>query len=165
MSQCSISHQYPAAGPRPRAGYTLAELMIVVLIMGIMASLLVKPVVKVFGASARRSARREAVAYLFRARTIAIQQSRTSQLVRSGNTLKIRVDSSGTMVRLGTVRDLGVAYGVTLTTSPSGADTTKFDPRGFRLNTTTPKIIVTRDAVADTVCATGLGKIMTGSCP
>ena len=103
-------------------------------------------------------------AYLFRARTIAIQQSRTAWLVRSGNVLKILVDSSGTPVQLRTSIDMAQRYGATLTASPK--DTIQFDPRGFVANVTqTPKLIVKIGAVADTLCVTGLGRITTRSCP
>src|SRR5256886_6717271 len=54
----------------------------------------------------------------------------TAWLVRSGNVLKILVDSSGTPVRLGTQIDMSARYGATLG-APSGKDTVQFDPRGF----------------------------------
>ena len=148
-----------------RAGFTMIEMLTVMVLFGIMAAILTKPVSGAFRANARRAAKREASAYLFRARVIAVQQSRASQLVRSGNVLKIRVDSSGTMVQLGTATDLGAAYGVTVSMSSSPPDTIKFDPRGFMLTPPTPKIVVTRDAAADTICVTGLGRVTLRSCP
>jgi hypothetical protein len=101
---------------------------------------------------------------MFRARTIAIQQSRSSWLVRGGNVLKILVDSSGTKVQLGTAIDMLQRYSATLTATPK--DTVQFDPRGFAVNITlTPKFILTRSGQADTLCVTGLGRITTRSCP
>src|SRR5205809_640330 len=116
---------------RPRiAGFTFIEMLLVFVIMGIMLSITVKSVRGTWVASSRRSASREVTSYLFRARAIAIQQSRTAWLVRSGNVLKIMVDSSGTPVRLGTQIDMSARYGATLG-APSGKDTVQFDPRGF----------------------------------
>ncbi len=146
------------------AGFTFIEMMIVFVVLGIMLSIMVKSVRGTWVASSRRSGSREVTAYLFRARAIAIQQSRTAWLVRSGNVLKIMVDSSGTPVRLGTSIDLSQRYGATLSASPK--DTIQFDTRGFVANVTqTPKLIVKIGAVADTLCVTGLGRITTRSCP
>jgi len=146
------------------AGFTFIEMMIVFVVLGIMLSIMVKSVRGTWVASSRRSGSREVTAYLFRTRDIAIQQSRTAWLVRSGNVLKIMVDSSGTPVRLGTSIDLSQRYGATLSASPK--DTIQFDTRGFVANVTqTPKLIVKIGAVADTLCVTGLGRITTRSCP
>jgi len=146
------------------AGFTFIEMMIVFVVLGIMLSIMVKSVRGTWVASSRRSGSREVTAYLFRTRAIAIQQSRTAWLVRSGNVLKIMVDSSGTPVRLGTSIDLSQRYGATLSASPK--DTIQFDTRGFVANVTqTPKLIVKIGAVADTLCVTGLGRITTRSCP
>src|SRR5438034_6118192 len=107
---------------RPRiAGFTFIEMLLVFVIMGIMLSITVKSVRGTWVASSRRSASREVTSYLFRARAIAIQQSRTAWLVRSGNVLKIMVDSSGTPVRLGTQIDMSARYGATLG-APSGKE-------------------------------------------
>jgi len=146
------------------AGFTFIEMMIVFVVLGIMLSIMVKSVRGTWVASSRRSGSREVTAYLFRTRAIAIQQSRTAWLVRSGNVLKIMVDSSDTPVRLGTSIDLSQRYGATLSASPK--DTIQFDTRGFVANVTqTPKLIVKIGAVADTLCVTGLGRITTRSCP
>jgi len=56
----------------------MVEMLTVMVLIGIMAAILTKPVSGAFRASARRTAKREASAYLFRARTIAVQQSRAS---------------------------------------------------------------------------------------
>lgn len=146
------------------AGFTFIEMLIVFVVIGLMLSITVKSVRGTWVASSRRSASREVTAYLFRARTIAIQQSRTAWLVRSGNVLKIMVDSSGTPVQLRTQIDMSARYGATLSASPK--DTIQFDPRGFVANvTTTPKLTVQIGAATDTLCVTGLGRITTRSCP
>src|SRR5438034_5414119 len=103
------------------AGFTFIEMLLVFVIIGIMLSITVKSVRGTWVASSRRSASREVTSYLFRARAIAIQQSRTAWLVRSGNVLKILVDSSGTPVRLRTQIDMSARYGATLG-APSGKE-------------------------------------------
>jgi prepilin-type N-terminal cleavage/methylation domain-containing protein len=153
------------AQARTRAGFTIMEMMVVVLVIGIMTGIMVKPIAGAFGQASRRSATRELASYLFRARSVAVQQSRASELIRIGNVFKIRVDSSGTKVNLGQTRDLGQLYGVTVTATVGvPPDTIRFDTRGFAVNPTTmPKFIITR-AGADTLCVTGLGRVSSRGC-
>jgi prepilin-type N-terminal cleavage/methylation domain-containing protein len=149
---------------RGQAGFTFIEMMIVFVVLGIMTMMMFRTVRGTWLASSRRSATRDATAYLVRARAVAIQQSRRSWLVRSGNVLKVLVDSSGTPVQLGTTIDFSQKYQATLGASPK--DTIAFDPRGFAVNLTlTPKLTITLNSAADTICVTGLGKITTRSCP
>jgi prepilin-type N-terminal cleavage/methylation domain-containing protein len=145
-------------------GFTFIEMMIVFVVVGILTTMTVRAVSGTWVASSRHSAIRDVTAYLFRGRAIAVQQSRTAWVVRSGNILKILVDSSGTPVQLGTQLDFAARYGATLGASPK--DTVSFDPRGFATTVTlAPKFIVALGGRTDTVCVTGLGKITTRSCP
>jgi Tfp pilus assembly protein FimT len=157
------THQQPRRRS-PAAGFTLIEMFIVFIVLGVMVAFAAKAVSGSWVASSRHSAIRDATAYLVRARVTAVQQSRASWLVRSGNVLKILVDSSGTPVQLGTKIDFFQKYGATLGASPK--DTVQFDPRGFAVNLTqSPKFIVALGGRTDTVCVTGLGRITTRSCP
>ena len=146
------------------AGFTMLELLIVFVVLGIMLSFMVRAVRGSWVAASRRSGSRDVVAYLFRGRAIAIQQSRTAWLVRSGDVLKIMVDSSGTPVQLGSQIDFFQRYGAQLTATPK--DTIQFDPRGFAVGVTTvPKFMLALGGSTDTVCVTTLGKVTTRSCP
>jgi prepilin-type N-terminal cleavage/methylation domain-containing protein len=145
-----------------RAGFTFIEMLIVMVIAGLVYAISIKPVRGAFMSASRRAASREVTMYLFRARTIAMQQSRLSWLVRSGNVLKVVVDSEGTKVQVGTMIDMNARYGATLAVLPVGKDSIKFDPRGFVLLAGvggTPKVVVTISPQADTLCVTGLGRI------
>jgi prepilin-type N-terminal cleavage/methylation domain-containing protein len=146
-----------------RSGFTFIEMMIVLVIAGLVYAISVKPVRGAFVAASRRAATREVTSYLFRARTIGIQQSRRAWLVRSGNVLKVMVDSSGTPVQVGTTIDMNARYGATLSATPK--DTITFDPRGFVVIAgSTPKLIITLSPSADTLCVTGLGRIAVRGC-
>ena len=146
-----------------RRGFTFIEMMIVFVIVGLVYAIAVKPVRGAFVAASRRAATREVTMYLLRARFTGIQQSRRAWLVRSGNLLKIIVDSSGTKVQAGTTVDMFARYNATLTVSPK--DSIEFDPRGFAvLPAATPKIIVTIAPGVDTLCVTGLGRIAVRGC-
>jgi prepilin-type N-terminal cleavage/methylation domain-containing protein len=154
---------HPIVHRHRAAGFTLLEMTIVLVVIGIIASIMVRAVRGTWVAASRRSADRDVTVYLFRTRAVAIQQSRAAWLVRSGNVLKILVDSSGTPVQLGTQIDFMQRYGATLGASPT--DTVPFDPRGFAANVTqTPRVIVALGGRTDTMCVTGLGKITTRGC-
>ena len=75
---------------RKRSGFTILELLVVFTIAGVLIAITGKGLASAFAGNSRTSAVRVAGTTLFQARAIAIQRSRTSQLVRSGNTLKIR---------------------------------------------------------------------------
>jgi prepilin-type N-terminal cleavage/methylation domain-containing protein len=149
---------------RSAAGFTVIELMIVVVVFGLIAATVAPSLSKGFAGAQRRSADREVAAALFRARAIAIQRSRPARLVRTVNALQVWVDSSGTLVMVGGSRDLGQLYKVTLAATPG--DTLQFDPRGFALlSGQTPRITVTSStSTVDTVCVLGLGRIATRGC-
>ena len=155
----------PSVSRRHRVGgFTLIEVIIVFVVVGVLTTMIVSAVRGSWVASSRHSAIRDVTAYLFRGRAVAVQQSRTAWVVRSSNVLKLLVDSSGTPVQLGTQLDFAARYGATLAASPK--DTVQFDPRGFVANVTlAPKFIVALGGRTDTVCVTGLGKITTRSCP
>lgn len=145
------------------AGFTIIELMIVVVILGIITMTVAPSVSRGQAGASRHSADREVTASLFRARAIAIQRSRPSKLVRTGNVLQVWADSSGTLVTVGGTRDLGQLYGVTLNATPN--DTLQFDPRGFAIIPgQTPRITITKGSAVDTVCVAGLGRIATRGC-
>src|ERR1044071_171236 len=143
---------------RFQTGFTIMEMMVVVVVLGILVGFTTKSVRGAWVGSKRHAASREVTAYLHRTRGIGIQQSRSAWLLRSGNVVKILVESSGTPVQLGSAIDLSQRYAVTLSATPK--DTIQFDPRGLVVNLTqTPKLIVTIGTAADTVCVTGLGRI------
>jgi prepilin-type N-terminal cleavage/methylation domain-containing protein len=157
----------PRSSPRRRAGFTFLELLTVMVIAGILLGVSGKVISAAFAGNARQSAVRVVAMTLFQARSIAIQRSRQSWLVRSGNTIKIQGDSAGVQVQLGKTVDLGALYGVTLSTVsvPAGRDDISFDPRGIVTGATTSlKIIVAKGSNADTVCVTGLGNTRARGC-
>ena len=145
-----------------RPGFTTIELIVVMVIMGVMAAAVTKPLMHTWNMSSRKAAVREAAAYLYRARAGSVQRSRTTMFVRQGNNIKILTDSSGKIVQFATPINLNARHGVTLQFT---RDTISFDPRGFtKLVTPAPRIIVSNASGADTLCITGLGTITTRKC-
>src|SRR5580765_1263792 len=145
---------------RKRSGFTILELLVVFTIAGVLIAITGKGLASAFAGNSRSSAVRVAGTTLFQARAIAIQRSRQSWLVRSGNTLKVLADSLGTQVQVGKTVDLSQRYGVTLgsVSVPPGNDIVSFDPRGLITGTVTAyKLTITRGTKVDTLCVTGLG--------
>ena len=151
-----------------RSGFTLLELLVVCVIAGVIIAISGKGLASAYAGNSRSSATRMVSTTLFQARAVAIQRSRQSWLVRSGNTIKILGDSLGTKVQLGKTVDLAQRYNVTLGSiaAPTVTDTSiSFDSRGLITGTTTSlKIIVNKGSQADTVCVTGLGNTRARGC-
>jgi prepilin-type N-terminal cleavage/methylation domain-containing protein len=156
-----------STSPRWQPGFTILELLVVLTVAGVLIGISGKGLASAYAGNSRQSAVRVASSTLFRTRAIAIQRSRQAWLVRSGNTLKVLGDSSGTKVQLAPAVDLAARYGVTLSSvsTPVGRDSVSFDARGLITGTTTAyKIIITRAAKTDTVCVSGLGNTRARGC-
>jgi prepilin-type N-terminal cleavage/methylation domain-containing protein len=160
-------HPHRGTRQRHRSGFTILELVVVMTIAGIIIAITGRGIASAYAGNSRGSATRVVGSTFFQARALAIQRSRQSWLVRSGNTLKVLGDSSGTKVQLAPTVDLGERYGVTLgsVSAPAGRDSISFDPRGLITGTTTAyKITVTKGTTADTICASGLGITRSRGC-
>ena len=152
---------------RTRSGFTILELVVVCTIAGVIIAITGRGISSAYAGNNRSSATRVVGSTLFQARALAIQRSRQSWLVRSGNQIKVLGDSLGTKVQLAPTVDLGARYGVTLgsVSVPPSRDTVSFDPRGLITGTTTAyKITVTRGTMVDTVCVSGLGNTRARGC-
>jgi prepilin-type N-terminal cleavage/methylation domain-containing protein len=152
---------------RRRSGFTILELLVVFTVAAVLIAITGKGISSAFAGNSRSSAVRVASTTLFQARAVAIQRSRQSWLVRSGNTIKILADSLGTKVQLGQTVDLNQRFGVTLSSisTPALRDTVSFDSRGLITGTTTAySIVITRGLNSDTVCVSGLGNTRGRGC-
>ncbi|HEY2856440.1 MAG TPA: prepilin-type N-terminal cleavage/methylation domain-containing protein [Gemmatimonadaceae bacterium] len=152
---------------RRRSGFTILELLVVFTVAAVLIAITGKGISSAFAGNSRSSAVRVASTTLFQARAVAIQRSRQSWLVRSGNTIKILGDSLGTKVQVGPTVDLNQRFGVTLSSisTPASRDTVSFDSRGLITGTTTAySIVITRGSNSDTVCVSGLGNTRGRGC-
>ena len=145
-----------------RRAFTLVELMMVVCIMGIVL-LFALPSLRRAGESAgARSARQSAVAYLMLARATARQHGATARFIRTGNTIKVTVDSAGTPIVVAGERDVLYVDGATVTAT---RDTITFGPRGYAEGLTGTVVLrFTRGAATDSLCVMRIGKAIPRGC-
>src|SRR6476646_2759265 len=147
-----------------RSGFTLVELLIVMTLMGIMG-MYAYP--KLRGSTANwstRSARQQVTSRLIVAPAAAVQNGSEARFIRSGNVVRVTVDSNGTNVTLAS-RDLYRDHGVTFTTGGAARDTMRFDPRGVAIGLTGAAMYkFTNATVKDSICVSKLGKVARSGC-
>ncbi len=147
------------------SGFTLIEMLMVFVIMGIVLSLASPKLSRAAGQMAVRNSRNEVSAMISLARALAIQNGRRAAFIQEGNTVRVELaQGSGSATDTMAIRDLSAQHKVAL--GPNAKVTIPFDPRGFAIPTSKDQsrvITMTRDGFTDTVCVFGLGKISTDS--
>lgn len=149
---------------RARPGFTIIELLFVLIIVGVVAVLTAPSGRRIMERNAVRSAKQELAAALAIARASAIHNGRPTQFIRSGNKVHVRLVRGSQAVAINAPVDVMRDHKVTVETS---RDTVRFDPRGFA--TAMPgshqSFRLRRGAVRDSVCVTRFGRIVAeGSC-
>lgn len=151
---------------RNRTGFTLVELMIVIVMIGILLALAMPKLNKVDAQAGTGSASQAIAAQLATARAAAIASGYKSKLTLTGSAISIATsDSLGTYAQLGTSIDLA-DFGVTVTAAPKSE--VEFDPRGFATGISSiQRFIVdagTTGVPRDTVCVARIGLVMPNGC-
>ncbi len=143
-----------------RRGFSAIELIVVMTIIGVLATVVLPRGRDTYARSQMRSAKQEVAVTLVRARATAIQNGRAARFVRQGNVVKVVLESGGQLLQVGVANDVSKDYGVTLTTAP---DEIRFDPRGFAFGIDPARgyqsIRVSRGTFTDSVCVTRFGRI------
>jgi prepilin-type N-terminal cleavage/methylation domain-containing protein len=147
---------------RVRQGYTLIEMMIVLVIIGTIGMLTTPRFQLVKARTDFRSAQTETGEYLAQARAVALQRGREARFVTNGNTISVTVDSSGTQVVFSRPRDLQRTYGVSLASTRAQIS---FDPRGMAIgNAAMERVRLSRGTMVDSICVSKLGKVIYTRC-
>lgn len=148
---------------RSRSGYTIVEMVVVLILFAVLTALSIPRLHGAQSSAGLRSARTQTAIYLAQAHALAIQRGREARFVRSGNTISVTVDSSGTQVVYGRQHDLSSEHDVIIPSATQ--DMISFDARGFATNINTVAVVVlTRDGMRDSVCVAKIGKIITRGC-
>jgi prepilin-type N-terminal cleavage/methylation domain-containing protein len=145
-----------------RSGFSAIELIVVMTIVGVIATVALPRGRDTYARTQVRSAKQEVAVTLVRARAAAIQNGRAARFVRQGNTVSVVLESAGQLVPVGPANDLGQDYGVSLAMAQNEI---RFDPRGFAFGIDPAagyqSIRVSRGALTDSVCVTRFGRITT----
>lgn len=143
-----------------RRGFTLAEMLIVLVIMGIMASMAAPRLVNWARTVGQRGALNELIADLSLARTQAVRQGRTVSL-RVVDATRYRVtvdDAAGAPVRTLKAVDLANSYRGTTLSRTTGR--VSFDSRGmYRVNSDFTSLGIRQGTTTKTVGITVVGRI------
>jgi prepilin-type N-terminal cleavage/methylation domain-containing protein len=150
----SLSPQTTARCPHTqRAGYTLVELIVVLVIAAILLGLAAVRATEAADRSAVHAAAGEVVAVMTTARSLAIYR-------RAPVAVAIDTLSAALLVRHDTSllfrRDLRSSYGVGLVAS---RESTAFDARGLGVGAANLSLVVRRGAAVDTVFLSRLGRV------
>ena len=146
--------------PRRRGGFTLAEMLIVLVIIGIALAMAVPRMQGVLHGSALRGALNQMASDLTLSRLRAVRSAtRVSLTINAAGTgYMVVVDPTGTIDTLKSVSFANDAKGLTF--SPANTSIT-FDSRGL-LVTGTTTVTATRQGRSDSLMVTGVGRIYRG---
>ena len=146
-----------------RSGFTLIEMLLVFVIMGIVLSMASPKLGKAADQMAVHNARNEVSAMISLTRALAVQNGRRATFIQEGNMVRVELAQGyGSTTDTVAARDLAGQHKVSL--GPSEKLEIPFDPRGFAIRSSADEsriISVQRDVFTDTVCVIGLGKIST----
>jgi type IV fimbrial biogenesis protein FimT len=138
-----------------RAGFSMPELLMVIIIIAVTASLAAPKFTSYRRQSDLKSAASTVSAYVYRARAAAIGRAQTVRLATSGNAIWVIVPSSGDTIA--SRQDLYADRQVTLSASVSSID---YSPRGIAVGlsaATPPTFTLSRSGTSRVICMTSLG--------
>jgi prepilin-type N-terminal cleavage/methylation domain-containing protein len=150
----------PPRPPGRRRGFTLPEMLAVVVIMGIMAAMAGPRLARWVQTISQRSLANQLVADLGRARALAAREGSTVSLrVVDATTYRVTIDSpAGVVVRVVKTVDVSQMNRATVFVSPVGSRIA-FDSRGiYNTNSNVTQLVVRRGTQSDTVQVTQVGR-------
>jgi prepilin-type N-terminal cleavage/methylation domain-containing protein len=178
VAPATVGQPSRAAAPPPRrrarrAGFTIAEMMVVMAVAAILALLAGPKIVGMRERASLNAARQQLAATVDAARSAAIQRGRRATVRRSGSRLIAEVDTAQRgqapqMMQVMVAGPFDSIYHVRMQlTGGSATDTlVTWDGRGFLMprRTTDAHFIVQNPAGRDSVCVSKIGVILPRRC-
>jgi prepilin-type N-terminal cleavage/methylation domain-containing protein len=152
----------PRSRSRPRRGFSIAEILVVMIIAGLVMKMALPRFAAMRDRMAVRAAKQQIGAYLVTARATAIRRSRASKFKIQNNTIwATTIKSDGTDSTIAFNVPLLTARGVTVTADGSAAnESISFDSRGMALSLANARTyVLTRNSSKDSICISRLGLI------
>jgi prepilin-type N-terminal cleavage/methylation domain-containing protein len=140
-------------------GLTLAELVIVLVLIGALAAFGYPRLADVWVRQSVRSARAALAGFYAKGRATAIERGAVARVIVENS--RVRIESvnpvTGATVIVGGVEDLNARYGVTI--SPS-VDTCLYDPRGVARKAGETVLTISRGTAVRTLRINQLGRVI-----
>ncbi len=162
----------PAPPRRPRGGFTMVELLLVITMVGAVVAIAMPKLRGFRDTSAVRSARLELTTAIEAARAASIQRGRPARVRIMNDTILVTVDTAavgagapGRYTVLGP-KSLRGEHAVIVTGATASDTGIAFDSRGLaspRL-TGTAVFVLVRNATRDSVCVSRLGMLLPARC-
>jgi prepilin-type N-terminal cleavage/methylation domain-containing protein len=151
---------------RNRTGFTLLELLIVIVMIGALLAMAMPKLNKVDAQASTASAARAIAGQLATARAAAMHTGYDARMTIGGTSIQVETsDSLGTYSPLGKMVDLA-EFGVTVTVDPESE--VVFDSRGFARDIDTIQQFIvdagTYGVPKDTVCVARIGLVLPNGC-
>lgn len=159
----------PTGRTGARRGFSLTEVLLVMVIFGILVSFAAPRIQSMRGTNAVRSAKQAVSSLSQRVRSESRLRKQNGFIYVNTDSIWYRVrNADGTMQRSGNPLRLGLEYGVTTAMTPT-LDSVRYDVRGIgrtfynedgvEAEGGTVKLLFTAGAATDSLCITGLGLI------
>jgi prepilin-type N-terminal cleavage/methylation domain-containing protein len=152
-----------------RFGYTLAEVLIVISIIGIITAISVPKFAAAKNQAQLTGAMTRFSRGIMAARQAAIQRGKVAYFKHSNNKFWVIVDTTGNLtdsIVITAPYNISTEYGVAIT-SPGGVTSIQYDPRGVATQPT-KRVFAFKHSVSNTVdslCVSRLGNTVRQVCP
>jgi prepilin-type N-terminal cleavage/methylation domain-containing protein len=156
---------------RRRTGFSMIELLIVMVILAIMFAMVSPRVTAIRESSTLRAGRQQLSAAFSAGRTAALQKGRPSAVIINGNevTVRVRTGLNNADVRVFGPLRLDVSLGITLQRLANAPDSVIYNARGLMSNAVAGDDQIFRyrlslGSKADTLCISAVGLILPKGC-